>query len=43
VICLEIRRDLLVERFVPFTQLEAAPTKVARALAPLARALRASW
>jgi len=43
VICLEVRRDLLVERFVPFTQLEAAPTKVARAVAPLARALRASW
>ncbi|MFL5301347.1 MAG: hypothetical protein ACJ79R_13490 [Anaeromyxobacteraceae bacterium] len=40
VLCVEVRRDLLVERFVPFTELSVSPGKVARIVAPLARALR---
>jgi hypothetical protein len=40
VVCVEVRRDLLVERFVPFTELAVSPAKVARIVAPLARALR---
>lgn len=42
-LCLEVRRDLLVERFVPFVQLEVSPDMVARVVAPLARALRGAW
>lgn len=43
VLCVEVRRDLLVEAFVPLAPLEAAPAKVALAAAPLARAVRAAW
>ena len=43
VLCLEVRRDLLVDRFVPFSELQTVPGKVARVVAPLAQALRASW
>ena len=38
-LCLEFRRDLLVPDFVPFVELQADPTKVERAAAPLAAAL----
>jgi N-formylglutamate amidohydrolase len=38
-LCLEVRRDLLVPEFVPFVELATDPAKVARAAAPLARAL----
>jgi hypothetical protein len=41
--CLEVRRDLLASQFVPFTELQIAPAKVARIVAPLARAVRAAW
>jgi predicted N-formylglutamate amidohydrolase len=40
-VCVEIRRDLLVERFVPFVELEVSPEKVARVVTPLARAFAA--
>jgi hypothetical protein len=43
VVCVEVRRDLLVEEFVPFVELQSSPAKVARVVAPLARALRAAW
>ena len=43
VLCLEVRRDLLCDRFIPFQELQAAPDKVARVVEPLVRALRASW
>jgi hypothetical protein len=43
VVCLEVRRDLLVEQFVPFVELRVSPEKVARVVTPLARAVRASW
>ena len=43
VVCLEVRRDLLVERFVPFVELQVSPAKVARVVTPLVRAVRASW
>ena len=43
VLCLEVRRDLLCDRFIPFQELQAAPEKVARVVEPLVRALRASW
>lgn len=38
-LCLEVRRDLLVREFVPFVELATEPARVARAAAPLARAL----
>ena len=40
-VCLEVRRDLLVDRFVPFVELRASPPKVARVAEPLVRAVRA--
>src|SRR5205085_4204171 len=43
VVCLEVRRDLLVEQFVPFVELRASAAKVARVVTPLVRAVRASW
>ena len=43
VVCLEVRRDLLVDRFAPFEELPIAKAKVERVVAPLVRALRASW
>ena len=41
-LCLELRRDLLLERFVPFVELVPEPGRVARAAAPLANALLAA-
>jgi hypothetical protein len=38
-LCLEVRRDLLVREFVPFVELATDALRVARAAAPLARAL----
>lgn len=38
-LCLEVRRDLLVKEFVPFVELPTDPARVARAAAPLARAV----
>lgn len=40
VLCLEVRRDLLVDAFVPFVQLEVSPAKVERVVAPLLEAVR---
>ncbi len=40
-LCLEVRRDLLVDAFVPFVPLAPAPDAVARAAAPLATAVLA--
>ncbi len=37
VFCLELRRDLLVEEFVPFVELEASAAKVAKMAEPIAR------
>ena len=37
--CVEVRRDLLVDGFVPFVENRVSPAKVARVVAPLARAL----
>jgi hypothetical protein len=42
-VCVEVRRDLLVERFTPLAELHVAPAKVARVVAPLARAIRTAW
>ena len=42
-VCLEVRRDLLVDQFVPFVELQVSTSKVSRVVSPLARALRASW
>ena len=42
-VCLEVRRDLLVDQFVPFVELQVSPSKVSQVVAPLIRALRASW
>jgi hypothetical protein len=38
-LCLEVRRDLLLVDFVPFTELLPEPTRVERAAAPLAAAV----
>lgn len=43
VLCVEVRRDLLVQRFVPFVQLQPSPDKVARVVGPLARTVRTTW
>jgi predicted N-formylglutamate amidohydrolase len=40
-LCLELRRDLLVEEFTPFEEMRAVPEKVDRIAAPLAAALAA--
>jgi hypothetical protein len=42
VLCLEVRRDLLVERYTPFEEMTARPEAVERVAAPLARGI-ASW
>src|SRR5207244_2122176 len=42
-VCLEIRRDLLLDQFVPFVELQVSPSKVSQVVTPLTRALRASW
>jgi hypothetical protein len=38
-LCLEVRRDLLVEEFTPFAEMHADPQRVERVALPLARAL----
>lgn len=38
-LCLEVRRDLLLDEFVPFCELAPKPERVERAAAPLATAL----
>lgn len=38
-LCMEVRRDLLLEAFVPFVELTPEPARVSRVAAPLARAL----
>lgn len=43
VICVEVRRDLLSERFVPFAEADVSPERIARVAEPLARALREAW
>jgi len=40
VLCLEVRRDLLADPFVPLHPVEISPSKVERLAVPLARALR---
>jgi hypothetical protein len=42
-LCVEFRRDLLAERFVPFVELRIADAQVDRLAAPLARALARWW
>ena len=39
VLCLEVRRDLVVERFTPFAEMSPSPARVARVAGPLAQAL----
>jgi len=39
-LCLEVRRDLLVEEFTPFAEMRADPQKLERIALTLARALR---
>jgi hypothetical protein len=41
--CIEVRRDLLADPFVPFAEQQIAPNKVARLVEPLSRAVRACW
>ena len=41
-LCLELRRDLLVERWTPFSPMQAAPDAVARLSGPLIQALHAA-
>jgi hypothetical protein len=43
VLCLEIRRDLLVDPFDPFVEMRIAEEKVARLAGPLTAALRRWW
>lgn len=43
VACLEVRRDLLTEQFVPFRQVQVDPARVSRVAAPLARWLMGVW
>jgi hypothetical protein len=43
VACLEVRRDLLTEQFVPFWQVQVDPLRVSRVAAPLARWLMGAW
>jgi predicted N-formylglutamate amidohydrolase len=42
-LCIEIRRDLLAERFDPFVEQQIADDRVERLAAPLARALAHWW
>ena len=42
-LCLEVRRDLITDGFVPFVEVVPSPAKIARVVAPLARALRETW
>jgi hypothetical protein len=42
-LCLEVRRDLLAEPFVPFAQAKISAAAVDRLAGPLATALRAFW
>ena len=42
-VCIEVRRDLLADPFVPFAQMTIGPAKVARLVAAFASALRRWW
>lgn len=42
-LCLELRRDLIVKRFTPFSEMEADPDKCERLGGLLANGLRAWW
>jgi hypothetical protein len=42
-LCLEVRRDLFVERFEPFAEAQIDPVRVARLAATVTRALRTWW
>src|SRR4051812_64503 len=42
-LCIEVRRDLLAERFEPFVEVQIAAARVERLAAPLARALARWW
>jgi hypothetical protein len=42
-LCLEVRRDLLVEEFTPFAEMQADAAKLERIALPLARAVSASF
>jgi hypothetical protein len=42
-LCVEVRRDLLAERFEPFVELQIADARVEGLAAPLARALARWW
>lgn len=42
-LCLEVRRDLVAERFVPFAEAQIDPARVAHLSAPIARALMRWW
>lgn len=42
-ICLEARRDLFVERFIPFSEAAIDPARTTRLAAPIARALATWW
>ena len=42
-LCLEVRRDLFVDRFEPFVEAAIAPAKVAALADPIARALLRWW
>lgn len=41
VLCLEVRRDLLVERYAPFEEMQVVPERADRVAAPLAEAIDA--
>ena|SRR5690349_1726955 len=41
-LCVEVRRDLLVEEFTPFAEMRADPKRVERIALPLARAIAAA-
>ncbi len=42
-LCLEVRRDLVVDRFIPFAEAKIDPARVARLAPPIARALLRWW
>lgn len=42
-LCLEVRRDLFADRFVPFAEATPEPERVTALAAPIARALAAWW
>jgi predicted N-formylglutamate amidohydrolase len=42
-LCVEVRRDLLADPFVPFAQMQIGVAKVARLVAPFSRAIQRWW